>query len=132
MEIAKPRRTVRAARAMATEQPLIEGLARFYVYDFSEMEPADSDDLDFDANGAHGALPHLADYWIDPDRHPLVIRLGEKPAGFALINTFSHRGGAVERNMSEFFVARHRGSCSSPRTRRSLRHRPRLSPRQSC
>jgi predicted acetyltransferase len=98
--------TVRVAPAAAAERPLVEGLARFYIYDFSELEPAGSDALDFDAQGSLGPLPHMADYWRDPDRHPLLIRVGDKLAGFALINSHSHRGGQVERNMAEFFVAR--------------------------
>jgi predicted acetyltransferase len=70
---------VRVSPATAEERPLLERLAQFYIYDFSEL---------------------------DPDRHPLLIRVGDKIAGFALINTHSHRGGRVERNMAEFFVAR--------------------------
>jgi predicted acetyltransferase len=35
-----------------------------------------------------------------------LIRLKDKPVGFALLNTNSHRGGTIERNMGEFFVAR--------------------------
>jgi predicted acetyltransferase len=98
--------SVRVNPALVSERPTIEGLAQFYLYDFSEMEPADSDEFDFDERGSYG--PHFppADYWTDAERHPLLIRLGEKLAGFALINTHSHRGGRVERNMAEFFVAR--------------------------
>jgi predicted acetyltransferase len=92
--------------ATAAERSILEALAQFYVYDFSELEPPGSDALDFEAHGAFGPLPHLAEYWTDPDRHPQLIRLGDKLAGFALINTHSHRGGQVERNMAEFFVAR--------------------------
>lgn len=97
---------VRVSPATAEERPLLERLAQFYIYDFSELEPAQSDELDFDARGGYDAEPLIADYWSDPDRHPLLIRVGDKIAGFALINTHSHRGGRVERNMAEFFVAR--------------------------
>jgi predicted acetyltransferase len=86
---------------------LIEGLSQFYVYDFSEMEPEGSDRLEFDARGQFKVLLELDDYWrARPGFHALVICVGEQPVGFALINTLSHRGGSVERNMSEFFVAR--------------------------
>jgi predicted acetyltransferase len=97
---------VRVSQALKSERPLIEGLAQFYLYDFSEMEPVDSDAFDFDEHGGYEPYPPLADYWTDADRHPLLIRSGEKIAGFALINTQSHQGGRVERNMAEFFVAR--------------------------
>jgi predicted acetyltransferase len=70
------------------------------------MEPVDSDAFDFDERGGYEPYPPHADYWTDADRRPLLIRLGEKIAGFALIDTHSHQGGRVERNMAEFFVAR--------------------------
>jgi len=101
-----PKPAVRVDRATEAERALIEGLSRFYIYDFSELEPADSDDFDFSDRGDYDPLPYLEAYWREPDRHPLVIRVGDKAAGFALINSHSHQGGAVERNMAEFFVAR--------------------------
>lgn len=97
---------VRVERASVAERALIEGMSRFYIYDFSEMEPAGSDDMDFDQRGDFGVLPYLPEYWTESGRYALLIRLGEKPVGFALINTHSHRGGSIERNMGEFFVAR--------------------------
>ena len=87
--------------------PLIEALFQFYFYDFSEMEPAGSGDFEFDEGaGGFGPYPGLAVYWSTAGRAALLIRVGGRPAGFALINTHSHRGGAVERNMAEFFVGR--------------------------
>lgn len=97
---------VRVTVAGVSERMLIEGMAQFYVYDFSELEPADSPRFSFDAQGALGALPGLDDYWRVEGCHALVIRVGDASAGFALINTHSHRGGTIERNMGEFFVAR--------------------------
>lgn len=92
--------------AQASDLPLIEGMAQFYIYDFSELEPPESDRFDFDARGGLGELPYLEDYFREPDRHPLLILAGKKAIGFALLNTHSHRGGTVERNMGEFFIAR--------------------------
>lgn len=92
--------------AGASERPLIEGLSQFYIYDFSEMEPAGSAALEFDERGGFAPLPGMDDYWRLDGFHPLLIRVGDRPAGFALVNTHSHRGGHVERNMGEFFVAR--------------------------
>jgi len=98
--------TVTVSRATPAEKSLIEALAQFYIYDFSEMEPPGSADMEFDEEGGFGPLPGMDDYWREPGSHPLLIRSGGRPAGFALINTHSHRGGAIERNMGEFFVAR--------------------------
>lgn len=96
----------RVRPASAAERPLIAGLANFYIYDFSELEPAESDRFEFDAHGGLGDLPHLEDYFTAPDRAALLILADERPIGFALLNTQSHRGGHVERNMGEFFIAR--------------------------
>lgn len=99
--------TVRVSPAGESGRRLIEGLAQFYVYDFSEMEPAGSQDFEIDERGGFEPIPGMDDYWARPDCHALLIRADGKPAGFALVNTHSHRdGGRVERNMGEFFVAR--------------------------
>lgn len=92
--------------AQASERPLLERLLQFYLYDFSELEAADSDALDFDAHGGYGPSLPPAEYWTDPDWHALLIRFGGKIAGFAFINTHSHPGGRGQHNMAEFFVAR--------------------------
>ena len=97
---------VRVEAASEAERPLIEGLLQFYFYDFSEMEPPGSGDFVFDARGGYPPFDDMADYWTCEGFHALVIRVAEETAGFALINTRSHRGGGVERNMGELFVAR--------------------------
>ncbi len=93
--------------AQASEQSLLQGLMQFYFYDFSEMEPDGSDDMEFDACGQFGEYVYLPEYWRETGRVPLIIRRGGRPVGFALLNQHSHRdGGHVERNMAEFWVAR--------------------------
>ena len=93
--------------ARAAEQPLLEGLMQFYFYDFSEMEPDGSADMEFNAEGRFEPYQHLPDYWREAGRVPLIIRRGGDAVGFALLNQHSHwDGGQVERNMAECFVAR--------------------------
>jgi len=92
--------------AGVAEKALIARLAQFYIYDFSELEPVESPRLTFDEHGAFSPLPQFDAYWTEEGRHALLIRADGAPAGFALINTHSHRGGTIERNMGEFFVAR--------------------------
>ena len=96
---------VTVTAAAPHERPLIEGLFQFYAYDFSEFA-ANGSDFAFDDRGELGPYPYMASYWNDADRWPLVIRVDGEAAGFTLLNTHSHRGGTVERNMAEFFVAR--------------------------
>jgi predicted acetyltransferase len=92
--------------ASRSERRVIESLSQFYIYDFSEMEPAGSTKLEFGDQGSYPSLPSLDSYWQLEGFLPLLIRVEQSLAGFALINTHSHRGGSVERNMGEFFVAR--------------------------
>ncbi len=99
---------VSVARATPDQRPLIQGLAQLYIYDFSEMEPPDATGFVFDGSGTFGPLPGMDSFWLGGDDiFPLLIRLGERVVGFALVNTHSHlTGGAAERNMAEFWVAR--------------------------
>ena len=99
-------RQVSVTPAGAAERTLIEGLFQFYLYDFSEMEPPEATDLVFEEDGRYRPFPPLATYWDEADGWPLLIRVDGRPAGFALINSHSHKGGRVEFNMGEFFVAR--------------------------
>ncbi|MDO8289454.1 MAG: GNAT family N-acetyltransferase [Parvibaculum sp.] len=92
--------------ATLAEKPMLAGMAQFYIYDFSDMHPVPPDDFDFEADGTFGPMPHFDEYWSEPDRVALIILVGSKPAGFALLNTHSHFGGTVEHNMGEFYVAR--------------------------
>lgn len=88
-------------------RPLIEGLLQFYVYDFSEFEPPDSPLCSFTEAGDFGAFPGLDAYWSEPGSGAYLIRVGLRPAGFALVDRRSHReDGSVEHNVGEFFVAR--------------------------
>lgn len=97
---------VQVSPASEAERPLIAGLVQFYIYDFSELEPVGSNDFEFDAQGGYQPFSDFAAFWDQPNHHALVTRCAEAVAGFALLNTNSHQGGLVERNMAEFFVAR--------------------------
>ena len=102
--------------AAIAERPLIEGLFQLYAYDWSEMEPPASDAFEVDARGRFADYPDLDAYWREKDRWPLLIEIGGRIAGFALINTLSHRGAIIDRNMAEFFIVRkhrRRGAAAS-------------------
>jgi len=112
--------------ATEAERPLIEGLFQFYVYDFSELEPPESEDFEVGADGGFGTYPHMESYWRDETRTPLLIRRLGRPVGFALLNAVSHSGLAVDRNMAEFFVMRkhRRGGVAGAAVRTILSHYP--------
>jgi hypothetical protein len=45
-------------------QFLFDGLdQQFYIYDFSEMEPHGSCDMEFGEEGNYSPLPDIASYW---------------------------------------------------------------------
>ena len=96
--------------AGGSERRLIESLTQFYIYEFMWIEPPCSIHVESDDQDCYPPFADLDRYWRIEGFHPLLIRVEERLAGFALINTHSRRGEKVERNMAEFFIAReHRG-----------------------
>jgi predicted acetyltransferase len=88
-------------RATAEERAPLENLMQLYSYDWSELRP-----LDVTESGRFGDYP-LGVYWQEEWRHPFLIRVDNKLAGFVLISTRSHLNG--ERgvaDVAEFFVMR--------------------------
>ena len=98
--------TVSVRLADNSERASIERLSQFYIYDFSEMEPPRSNEMEFGEQGGYRPLPEIDSYWRVEGFRPLLIRVKDRLAGFALINTRSRHSGRVEHNMAEFFVAR--------------------------
>jgi predicted acetyltransferase len=92
--------------ASDSERTLIERLSQFYIYDFSEMEPPGSNAMEFSEEGDYLPLLEIDSYWRVEGFHALIIRVKDRLAGFALINTLSGHGGKAEHNMAEFFIAR--------------------------
>jgi predicted acetyltransferase len=84
------------------ERPLLERLGELYLYDFSEFAGWDlGEDGRFDHDGWARGL------WADPDHTALLLRVGGKPAGFAIVSR--HSPLAPDRPtwyMAEFFVMR--------------------------
>ncbi len=99
-------RSVAVSPAIFSERALLENLFQFYAYDFSEFAGPDSGELQFNGDGRLDAYPFMNAYWTESDRWPLLIRVGGRLAGFALVNARSHTGEPIDRNMGEFFVAR--------------------------
>lgn len=92
--------------ASEAERPIIDALFQFYIYDFSEFEPADSPRFGFDPCGRFAPYSDMDSYWREPDRRPWLIRVDGQLAGFALINTQSDCGATIDWAMAQFFVAR--------------------------
>jgi predicted acetyltransferase len=91
--------------ATLEEKPALANLFQLYVHDFSELWSG-TDDGELNDDGRFSPYPFLDAYWGESSRIPLLVRVGGRLAGFALINASSHSGLAVDRNMAEFFIVR--------------------------
>lgn len=91
--------------AAPQEREVISNLFQFYVHDFSEFW-WDQPRGELEADGRFA--PYPLDPWFGDDAAwiPLLLRADGHPAGFALLDTVSHSGRPVERNMAEFFIVR--------------------------
>src|SRR3954463_15869930 len=95
------------APAQPKERLALGNLFQLYAYDWSALLPLDvADDGRFDDGP-------LDPYFRDDGRHPFLIRVDGKLAGFALVSLRSRLTGATGvADMAEFFVMRryrHRG-----------------------
>ncbi len=83
------------------EKPILERLMQLYLYDFTEFDGDDVND--------QGLYPntYLPLYWLEPQRHPFLIRVAGKLAGFVLVRV--DIDGLIDpprkvNQIAEFFV----------------------------
>jgi predicted acetyltransferase len=88
--------------ASLADYPVIQNMARFYVYDLSRQCGFISQDWGIPADGLYECFD-VKNYFEDPTRHVYLIRVGEELAGFVLLNQI---GSCVETDwkMDEFFI----------------------------
>ena len=87
--------------ATREEKVALDNLMQLYKYDWSELAALDVGD-----DGRYEDYP-LDDYWTDEGRHPFLLRVGGKLAGFALVAARSRLTGAAGVfDMAELFVMR--------------------------
>jgi predicted acetyltransferase len=92
---------VEVVLATADQQPILANLLELYAHDFSEFHP-----VTLGPDGRFGYQP-LPLYWREPDRHPFLVRVDGKWAGFVLVKRGSEfSGNAAVWDVAEFFVAR--------------------------
>jgi predicted acetyltransferase len=97
----RPPLNIEVIPARREQEPILANLIELYAYDFSEFHA-----VDLGPDGRFG-YPSLPLYWTAPGRHPFLIWVEDKLAGFALVK----RGSEVSDDemvwdMAEFFVAR--------------------------
>lgn len=86
--------------AVSTDKAVLRRLMQFYQYDFSSSENSDVD--------SHGVFDYrwLDNYWTEESRHPFLIKVDGKWAGFVLVNEHTRIANRPGKAIAEFFVMR--------------------------
>ena len=92
---------VEVIAARLEQQPVLANLFQLYAQDFMDFY-----DLALDSDGRF-SYKNLALYWRDPHRHPFLLRIDGRLAGFVLVKRGSEvSGNAAAWDVAEFFVLR--------------------------
>ncbi len=91
---------VEVVRAGQEDIQRMENLMHLYLYDFSEFDQADADE------DGHFRDEHLPLYWQEPVRHPFLIRVDGRLAGFVLVREVMDDDLGRYYSVAEFFVLR--------------------------
>jgi len=87
--------------ARPEEESILSNLLELYAHDFSEFH-----ELEIGRDGRFGYCS-LPLYWSEPGRHPFLVWVEGKLAGFVLVKRGSEvSGDAAVWDMAEFFVLR--------------------------
>jgi predicted acetyltransferase len=91
---------IEALPAAKADEPILANLLELYAHDFSEFHRVE---LGPDGRFGYKSLPL---YWSEPGRHPFLVKVDGKLAGFALVKRGSEISGNDVWDMAEFFVVR--------------------------
>lgn len=87
--------------APAELKPVLANLVELYAHDFSEFYAIE---LGEDGRFGYESLPL---YWEEPDRHPFLVKVDGKLAGFVFVKKGSGIfGNTAVWDMAEFFIVR--------------------------
>ncbi len=89
---------VEVKRASISEKLIMRHLIQLYSYDFTEFDGVDADEY-----GLY-RYDYLDHYWTEEKRHPYLVRVAGKLAGFALIKVNHKDDGTLSPYMAEFFI----------------------------
>jgi predicted acetyltransferase len=92
------REAIEVKRASYDDKTILRHLLELYCYDFSEFNGADVDE-----HGLFG-YKYLDQYWTETNRHPFLVWVSGKIAGFALIHEEKRPGYESSYFMAEFFI----------------------------
>lgn len=93
---------IKITPATVSDYPMIQNMARFYVYDLSRECGFISNDWALPADGLYESFD-FKDYFQDDDKRAFLIKYNEEIAGFVLL---SQKGlfSKTTWNMGEFFI----------------------------
>lgn len=80
------------------DKSVIRNMMELYDYDLSEFE-----DSDLNEHGLYD-YKYLDNYWTEQDRHPYIIRVDSKLAGFVLVNKHGVTTLPTDYSIAEFFI----------------------------
>jgi predicted acetyltransferase len=89
---------VEVTRASISEKLILRHLMQLYNYDFTEFDGVDTDEVGL------FRYDYLDHYWTEDKRHPYLVRVAGKLAGFALVKANQKDDGAPSPYMAEFFI----------------------------
>ncbi len=95
--------TIQITAATLSDHPLIQNMARFYVYDMSRQCGFQSKDWSMPENGLYQFLPDLKAYFEDDSRRAYLVRVNNELGGFVLLNQMVMDNNS-NWNMGEFFI----------------------------
>lgn len=95
--------SVKLVPATLAEYPIIQNMARFYVYDMSEYCGFEAG-WEMPADGLYECMD-FKHYWSDANTFPFLIYYGSELAGFVIVDQKGSEA-SIEFNMAEFFILR--------------------------
>jgi predicted acetyltransferase len=85
--------------ATLDQEPILANLLELYIHDFTKFL-----NIDIGPDGRFG-YKHLPLYWTEPNRHPFLIQINGKLAGFVLVKQESAVSDKeTVWDMAEFFI----------------------------
>lgn len=93
---------IRLEKVSYEDKAVLRNLLELYMYDFSEFREGDND---VNEHGLYG-YKYLDHYWTEPGRHPFLVRVGTKLAGFVLVRTTRMSDESTCYSTAEFFIMR--------------------------
>jgi predicted acetyltransferase len=93
--------TLSIVTASKRKRPILRRLMELYLYDFSEFDHAD-----IGPQGLYNYF-YLDQYFTDPNRHPFLLRVNDRWAGFVLVTRHNYLTLELDTwVIGEFFIMR--------------------------